>query len=183
MANKIRRTLARALSMDEGEKRALIERILPRGEGGKRALRLESDADRQTALLAIAAALSADAITGEEAEELKRQAGNAPKPAQRNWPWWYENPPPGFECLTPDERERLGYVWPKDTPHPLEAALRAWRETARPYGTKPTDPAVAGDRLASDRSHCGAAQERAALDNINENASGEAQRGAEVSSA
>lgn len=180
MANKIRRTLARALSTDEGEKRALIERILPPGEGGKRVLRLESDADRRTALLAIAAAVSADAITGEEAEELRRQAENPREPTQTNsrW-WWLTDPPPGFDRLSDEERERIALE-----KHPLAASIRAWRgEAPSIWDTKPTDPAVPGDRLESDRSRCGAAEERAVLDNINENASGEARRGTEESSA
>jgi hypothetical protein len=68
-----RRLLDHALSLGERERGALIERILPRGEDGKRALRLESEDDRQAAPLAVVAAFSIDAITGDEAEELKRQ--------------------------------------------------------------------------------------------------------------
>jgi hypothetical protein len=150
MASRIRRTLARALSIDEGEKRALIERILPLGEGGKRVLRLESDADRQQALLAIAAAVSADAITGEQAEELKRQAENAREP-------------------TPAK------LRPQEYP--------SWTETARLNEAKIMGLAVPGHLFESDQSHCGAAEERAVLDNINENASGAARRGAEESNA
>jgi hypothetical protein len=174
MANKMRRALARALLIDEGEKRALIERILPRGEDGKRALCLKSDADRQKALLAIAAAVSADAITGEQAEELKLQAENAREPAPAKLPWG-EDPPPGFHLLSFEERERLGYVRPGEYP--------SWTETARLNEAKIMGLAVPGHLFESDQSHCGAAEERAVLDNINENASGAARRGAEESNA
>jgi hypothetical protein len=150
MANKMRRALARALLIDEGEKRALIERILPRGEDGKRALCLKSDAECQKALLAIAAAVSVDAITGEQAEELKLQAENAREPAPAK--------------LRPQE-------------------YPSWTETARLNEAKIMGLAVPGHLFESDHSHCGAAEERAVLDNINENASGAARRGAEESNA
>jgi hypothetical protein len=150
MANKFRRALARALLIDEGEKRALTERILPRGEDGQRVLRLASEADRQTALLAIASAVSADAITGEQAEELKLQAENAREPAPAK--------------LRPQE-------------------YPSWTETARLNEAKIMGLAVPGHLFESDQSHCGAAEERAVLDNINENARGAARRGAEESNA
>ena len=173
LGKNFRRLLAQALSIDEGEKRALIERILPRGEGGKRVLRLESDADRQTAPLAIAAALSDDAITGEEAEELKRQAENAGKPAETSRPWW-EDPPPGIELLSTEECRRLGYVWPLEQ-DPLRESILAWRESARRWGAT---PGVPGDRIEIDPPRRSAADEGTVLENINENASAEAQRDA-----
>jgi len=72
-----RRLLAQALAADEDEMRALVERVLPRGKGGKRVLRLENEDDRRWLPLAIVAALSVDAITGDEVEDLKRQAKSA----------------------------------------------------------------------------------------------------------
>ena len=166
-----RRLLAQARTADQGEIRALIERILPRGEGGARVLRLKTDADRREAPLAIAAALATDAITGDEAEELKRQAENPPKR-----PWW-EDPPPGFERLSPQERREAGYVRPLED-DPLADAIRAWGEFARSRETKPTAPAVPGDRDEMDRPCCNAAGEGGALENINENASARANRDA-----
>jgi hypothetical protein len=167
MGKKFRRLIAQALAADQAEMRALIERILPRGEGGKRVLRLESDADRKTAPLAIAAAVSADAITGDEAEELKRQAENPSDEAKTKRPWW-EDPPPGFQRLTPEERRQAGYVRPPEE-HPLADAIRAWGEAARSCGTKGTALAVPGDRVEMDRSRCRAAGEGRTIVNINEN--------------
>jgi hypothetical protein len=172
LGKNFRRLLAQALSIDEGEKRALIERLLPRGEGGKRVLRLESDADRQSAPLAIAAALSDDAITGEEAEELKRQAENAGKPAETGRPWW-EDPPPGIELLSTEECRRLGYVWPLEQ-DPLRESILAWRESARRWA-----PAVPSDKAEVDPPRCSAADEHTGLENINENTSADPRRGAE----
>jgi hypothetical protein len=101
-----RRLLAQARTADQGEIRALIERILPRGEGGARVLRLKTDADRREAPLAIAAALATDAITGDEAEELKRQAVAERTQARRSF---WDDTPPDLVALSPLERRRLGY--------------------------------------------------------------------------
>ena len=140
MASRIRRTLARALSKDEGEKRALIDRILPRGEGGKRVLRLEKEDDRQLLPLAIVAALSADAITGDEAEELTRQVKNVAVSKPR---LWEDNCPPELLALNPLERLRLGYAPPPGPKYP------PWRNAAKTgaaiVNNNENTMAVAGD--------------------------------------
>ena len=105
LGKNFRRLLAQVLAADEDEMRALVERLLPRGEGGKRVLRLQHDGDRPLIPLAIVAALSADAIAGDEAEELKRQA----KSAEVRPPWW-DDCPRELLHLDPLERIRLGYV-------------------------------------------------------------------------
>jgi hypothetical protein len=168
MASKMRRTLARALSIDEGEKRALIERILPRGENGKRVLRLESDDDRQQALLAIAAAVSADAITGDEAEDLRRRAESeaASQQAEQtptvDWDEWNAQ---FIRGLVEDPRKYWGI-------EPDEEFVRSVNKTLAEMGKEPVPLA-----------RCSAADESGGLANINENASGEARRRAEESSA
>jgi hypothetical protein len=120
-----RRLLAQALAADEDKMRALIERLLPRGKDGKRVLRPENDNDCQLLPLAIAAALSADAITGDEAEELKRQAKDA-KPKQL--PFW-DDTPPELVHLSPLERIRLGYSPPPGPQYP------PWRDAAKTGAT------------------------------------------------
>jgi hypothetical protein len=128
LGKNFRRLLAQALAADQDAMRALVERVLPRGEGGKRMLRLENDDDRQFVRLAIVAALSVDAITGDEVEKLNRQANNLLKPTAPPWPCW-EDPPPGFALLSPEERRQLGYVRPLEE-HPLAEAIRAWGKAA-----------------------------------------------------
>src|SRR5437660_1582991 len=60
--------------MAPGERRALIERILPHcGEQGARVLSLETEADRAAAPVAIVAAFDGDEITWNEAEDLLGQ--------------------------------------------------------------------------------------------------------------
>jgi hypothetical protein len=120
LGKSFRRLLAQALAADEGQMRALIERVLPYDGSGKRMLRLENDDDRQLAPLAIVAALSADAVTGDEAEELKRQANDV-KATKAQRPWW-EEPPPGFVLMSPEERRRAGYV------RPPEQSFQPWRK-------------------------------------------------------
>jgi hypothetical protein len=169
MATRIRRTLARALSIDEDEKRALIERILPRGEGGQRELRLESDADRQQALLAIVAAVSADAITGDEAEELRRrvESGEASKQAEETrenakrveWNAQF------LRGMVEGPRKYWGI-------EPDEEFVRSVNKHLAEMGKEPVPLARRS-----------AAEESDGLANINENASGEARRGAEEPSA
>jgi len=100
-----RRLLAQALAADEDEMRALVERVLPRGKGGKRVLRLENEDDRRWLPLAIVAALSVDAITGDEVEDLKRQAKSA-----EVRPPWLDDYSPELLRMHPLERIRLGYV-------------------------------------------------------------------------
>jgi hypothetical protein len=122
LSKNFRRLLAQTLAADEDEIRALIERMLPPGEGGKRVLRLESDDDRQLARLAIVAALSVDAITGDEVEELRRQANNVLNPTAPPRPWWED---PRFARLNPEERRQSGYVRPLEE-DPLAESIRAW---------------------------------------------------------
>jgi hypothetical protein len=120
-----RRLLAQALAADEGEMRALIERVLPRAKDGKRVLRPENDNDCQLLPLAIVAALSADAITGDEAEELKRQAKDA-KPTNR---LFWDDYPRELVLLNPLERIRLGYPPPPGPSYP------SWHDDAAKNGT------------------------------------------------
>lgn len=120
-----RRLLAQALAADEDKMRALIERLLPRGKDGKRVLRPENDADCQLLPLAIVAALSTDAITGDEAEELKRLAKDT-KPTQL--PFW-DDTPPELVHLSPLEHIRLGYAPPPGPTFP------SWRRDAAKNGT------------------------------------------------
>ena len=119
LGKNFRRLLAQVLAADEDEMRALVERLLPRGEGGKRALRPQDEGDRPLIPLAIVAALSADAITGDEAEELKRQAKSA-----EVRPLWRDDDPPELLLISPLERIRLGYV-----PSP-EFVFPPWRTEA-----------------------------------------------------
>jgi hypothetical protein len=169
MANKFRRTLAQALSIDEGEKRALIERILPRGEGGKRGLRIESDADRQTALLAIAAALSADAITGDEAEDLRKrvesEAASQQAEQARTTVDWDEWNAQFIRGLVEGPRKYWGI-------EPDEEFVRQVNKQLAEMGKEPVPLAPRS-----------AADESGALADINENASGEARPDAEESGA
>jgi hypothetical protein len=157
MANKFRRALARALLIDEGEKRALIERILPRGEDGQRVLRLASEADRQTALLAIASAVSADAITGEQAEELLRrvESGEASKQAEqaRETAKWVEWNADFLRGLVEGPRKYWGI-------EPDEEFVRSVNSHLAEMGKEPVPLA-----------RCSAADESGGLANINENAS------------
>jgi hypothetical protein len=118
-----RRLLAQALAADEDDMRALVERMLPCGEDGKRALRLTKEDDRRLLPLAIVAAFSADAITGDEAEELKRQAKDVAVTAPPR-PGW--DTPSELLALSPDERRRLGYV-PSSEP-----AIQRWRDAKEP---------------------------------------------------
>jgi hypothetical protein len=119
LGKNFRRLLAQALAADEDQMRALVERVLPREECGKRVLCPENDDDCQLLPLVIVAALSVDAITGDEAKELKRQAKNA-KPIKAPPPWW-EDPSPELLRMSPVERIRLGYV------RPPEVAFPPWR--------------------------------------------------------
>jgi hypothetical protein len=116
-----RRLLRQALAADEDKMRALVERVLPRGKDGKRVLRPENDDDCQLLPLAIVAALSADAITGDEAEELKRQAKDA-KPIKQ--PFW-DDTPPELLRMNPLERIRLGYPSPRGVQFP------PWRDATK----------------------------------------------------
>ena len=165
MASKMRRTLARALSIDEDEKRALIERILPLGEGGKRALRLQSDDDRRQALLAIAAAVSADAITGDEAEDLLRRAESGAASKQAEEDKWVEWNAQFLRGMVEGPRKYWGI-------EPDEEFVRSVNKHLAEMGKEPVPLA-----------RCSAAEESGGLANINENASGEARRDAEESSA
>ncbi|MBV8753728.1 MAG: hypothetical protein JO328_12790 [Hyphomicrobiales bacterium] len=119
LGKNFRRLLAQVLAADEDEMRALIERLLPRGADGKRVLRLQHEGDRPLLPLAIVAALSAGAITGDEAEELKRQARSA-----EVRPLWRDDYPPELLLISPLERARLGYV------HSPEFVFPPWRATA-----------------------------------------------------
>jgi hypothetical protein len=102
--NKFRRAFAQAVSAKPADRRALIERILPPAEGGKRRLRLRSFADRDAAPGAIVAAWLGDQITAEEADDLLRQVRDA---------------------LEAD------LLWTHPDDHPLKESLRAWREAAQ----------------------------------------------------
>jgi hypothetical protein len=121
LGRNFRRLLAQALAADEDKMRALVERVLPRGKDGKRVLRPENDDDCRLLPLAIVAALSADAITGAEAEELKRQATNA-KPTKQ--PFW-DDYPRELLLMNPLERIRLGYASPRGIQFP------PWRDAAK----------------------------------------------------
>ena len=131
-----RRLLAQALAADQREMRALFERVLPRGEGGARGLRLTSEEDRRAAPLAIVAALSADAITGDQAEKLLDQVsatsartqreeamarweaeeGHKPPPERRPIPWGIDPLADAFRSdglvapVWKEEAERLAAV-------------------------------------------------------------------------
>ena len=102
--SKFRRAFAQAMSANPTDRRALIERILPSAEGGKRRLRLRSFADHEAAPGAIVAAWLGDDITAEEAYDLLQQVKDAL------------------------ERDLL-WVHPDD--NPLAESLRAWREVAQ----------------------------------------------------
>jgi hypothetical protein len=84
--NKFRRFFAQAASTASADRRALIERILPLTEGGKRRLRLRTQADCDAAPRAIIAAWIADDITGQEAEELLQKVEKVHEsPQERFW--------------------------------------------------------------------------------------------------
>lgn len=123
LGKNFRRLLAQALAADQDEMRALVERMLPCGEDGTRALRLTNEDDRRLLPLAIVAAFSADAITGDEAEELKRQVKNVAVtvPPRPGW-----DIPPEMLRLSPIERARLGYV-----PQGSGPAFQRWLDAAK----------------------------------------------------
>jgi hypothetical protein len=150
---KIRRLAAQVLSADPDEMRALRQRLLPpRGDEGAPVLRIKSEADRTAAPAAILSAVLADEITAEEADDLMQRAERPQgrTQAQQDRPYWID-PPPELSHLSPEELRQAGYLWRPEL-DPLADAIRAWGEPV----------------------HCGAARERAALVNINENTSASA---------
>jgi hypothetical protein len=139
-----RRLAARSRSVDRAELRALTERILPRRDGAAPVLHLETDADHRDAPMVIVAALLADAITGESADDLLQQMEN------------------------PQARREVGYG-PRDN-DPLADAIRAWGEVANEYRLEVQGDRLVRVKV-HDASRCGAPGEGAALVNSNENTS------------
>jgi len=105
-AKKFRKLAGQALSRDEAEMRALIARILPPGEDGTRVLRLETEAYQRDAPMVIIGAVTADAITGEEAEELLRQAKTAPSVQSRRAEEYWEETCRRWTAIAAAERAR-----------------------------------------------------------------------------
>jgi len=158
-----RRLLAQALAADQHEMRALFERILPRGEGGARVLRLASEPDRQAAPLAIVAALSADAITADQAENLLDQVTNAPARTRE-------------EAMARWEAEECHKPPPERRPMPLEidplADFYRWLDEIEVTELIPQgDRLVRVTRKLKDVRCCSAVKEAGALVNNNENTS------------
>ena len=71
---QFRRIAAQALTADPDEMRAAMRRMLPPRENGAPALRLATEADCKEAPAVIVFAFFADALTGDEAADLLRQA-------------------------------------------------------------------------------------------------------------
>ncbi len=127
---KFRRLWAQAQSMDKAELTELIERILPRAEGGKRILRLKTEADRLAAPMVIVGAFSLDALPGDEALALMQEAENATSPEQTpgTRSWSFDDPE--IARMSFEERKQKGYVIPLEE-HPLRQALLMWRAPPR----------------------------------------------------
>jgi hypothetical protein len=139
-----RRLAARARSVDRAELRVLTERILPRRDGNGPTLRLKTDADRRAAPMVIVAAVLADAITGQEADDLLQQVENPQAPRD------------------------VGYGPREDDP--LADAICAWGQPVNEYRLEVQGDRLVRV-YGHDASRCGAADAAEPLVNNNENTS------------
>jgi hypothetical protein len=168
---QFRRLVAQARSADQTETRALIERLVRRGEGGAPMLCLETDADRRAAPSVIVAAALADMITGDEAQELSGQLETPQTHTDEEWARIER------EDLHLPPRERRFRTWNENDPW-VQLCRRAWGDDGIRY-VLVNHRLVQIPREPGELSPCSATKDGPALVNINENTSARCDRAAE----